>query len=143
MPFVFDTNIVVQAIRNRKDKDRFNSFLRGNRSQVWLHATVWLELQVGARRPDEREALDSFVEPFVETGRVLVPSADAWRHAGRVLARLADEHGLDVRRSSIHHDALIAASCRERAFTVVTNNIADFEVIAAYLSKLTFTRPYP
>ena len=143
MPFVFDTNVAIQAVRSRADRDRFNSFIRGRRGQVWLHATVWFELQIGARRQDEQRALDSFVEPFVETGRVLVPSEDAWRHAGRVLARLAEEHGVDVRRSSIHHDALIAASSRERSFTVITNNVADFELIAPYLSKLTFARPYP
>ena len=143
MPFVFDTNVAIQAVRDRDEKDRFNSFIRARRGRVWLHATVWLELQVGARRDDERDALDSFIEPFVETQRVLVPSQEAWRHAGRVLARLAEEHGVDVRRSSIHHDALIAASSRERAFSLVTNNLADFELIAAYLSKLTFTRPYP
>lgn len=143
MPFVFDTNVAIQAARNREEKDRFNSFIRSRRGQVWLHATVWLELQIGARRDEERDALDSFVEPFVEAQRVLVPSQEAWHHAGRVLARLAEEHGVDVRRSSIHHDSLIAASSRERDFTVVTNNVADFELIVPYLSKLTFSRPYP
>jgi predicted nucleic acid-binding protein len=143
MPFVFDTNVAIEAARNRDEQGRFTSFIRAKRSQVWLHATVWLELQVGARRDDERDALDSFVEPFVDTERVLVPSHDAWRQAGRVLARLAGEHGVDVRRSSIHHDAIIAASARERDFTIVTNNLSDFELIAPYLSKLTFAPPYP
>ncbi len=104
---------------------------------------MWLELQVGARRDDQREALDSFVEPFVHAQRVLVPSQEAWHQAGRVLARLADEQAVDVRRSSIHHDSLIAASSRERNFTIVTNNVADFELIAPYLSKLTFSRAFP
>ena len=143
MPFVFDTNVAIQAARSREDRDRFNSFIRAKRGHVWLHATVWLELQVGARREEEQDALDSFVEPFVDTARVLVPSQNAWRHAGRVLARLAEEHGVDVRRSSIHHDALIAASSRERSFTIITNNLADLELIAPYLSKLAFARPYP
>ena len=143
MPFVFDTNVAIQALRSRGEKDRFKSFIRSRRGQVWLHATVWLELQVGTRRDDEQEALDSFVEPFVDAHRVLVPSQDAWRQAGRVLARLADQHGMDVRGSSIHYDCVIAASSRERDFTVVTNNMADFESIAQYLSKLAFARPYP
>lgn len=143
MPFVFDTNVAIQAARNRDERDRFKSFIRSRRRQVWLHATVWLELQVGARLDGEREALESFVEPFVEARRVLVPSQEAWHRAGRILARLADEHGVDVRRSSIHHDALIAASSRERDFTIVTNNVADFASMAPYLSKLTFSRPYP
>lgn len=142
MPFVFDTNVIIDAIRSRGARDRFSAFLRGNRGQVWLHAAVWFELQIGARRRDEQQALDSFVEPFVETGRVLVPSADAWRQAGRILAHLAGDHGVDVRRSSIQHDALIAASCRERAFTIVTNNQTDFALIARYLSKLSFVLPY-
>jgi predicted nucleic acid-binding protein len=143
MPFVFDTNVAIQAARNRDERERFNSFLRARRGQVWLHATVWLELQVGARHDNERAALDSFVEAFLDTERVLVPSHDAWRNAGRVLARLAEDHGVDVRRSSIHHDAIIAASARERSFTIVTNNLADFQLIAPYLSKLAFVGPYP
>jgi len=143
MPFVFDTNVAITAARNRDERGRFTSFLRARRGQVWLHATVWLELQVGARQEDEQAALDSFVEPFVVTNRVLVPSQESWRQAGRVLARLAEEHGVDVRRSSIHHDAIIAASTRERGFTIVTNNLADFQLIAPYLSRLTFGAPYP
>jgi hypothetical protein len=74
----------------------------------------------------------------VETQRVLTPSSDAWRHAGRVLARLAEEHGVDVRRSSIHHDVIIAASTRENDFTIVTNNRADFELMSPYLRRLSF-----
>lgn len=143
MPFVFDTNVAISAIRNRHERSSFNSFIRARRGQVWLHAAVWLELQAGARRDEERDALDSFVEPFVDTRRVLVPSQDAWRQAGRVLARLAEGRGVDVRRSSIHHDALIAASAREREFTIVTNNLADFELIARYVSRLAFSPPYP
>lgn len=143
MPFVFDTNVAIHAARDRDEQARFNSFVRARRGQVWLHATVWLELQVGARRQEERDALARFVEPFVDTRRVLVPSQDAWHHAGRVLAQLADEHGVDVRRSSIHHDAIIAASSREHEFTVVTNNLADFRLIAPYLRKLTVVAPYP
>jgi len=143
MPFVFDTNVAIQAARNRDERERFNSFLRARRGQVWLHATVWLELQVGGRHDDERAALDSFVAPFLDTERVLVPSHDAWRHASRVLARLADDHGVDVRRSSTHHDALIAASARERGFTIVTSNLVDFQLMARYLSRLAFVGPYP
>ncbi len=143
MPFVFDTNVAIGAARDRVERARFNSFIRAKGGQVWLHATVWLELQVGARQEEERAALESFVEPFVDTNRVLVPSQDAWRQAGRVLARLADEHGVDVRRSSIHHDAIIAASTRERGFTVVTDNLVDFQLISPYLSKLMFAAPFP
>lgn len=143
MPFVFDTNVAVAAARDPGARARFVSFIRARRGRVWLHAAVWLELQVGARREEERAALDGFVEPFVDTGRVLVPSQEAWRRAGRALARLADEHGVDVRRSSIHHDAIIAASTRERDFTLVTSNLADFERLARYLGKLAFVAPYP
>jgi predicted nucleic acid-binding protein len=50
---------------------------------------------------------------------------------------------VDVRRSSIHQDVIIAASTRERGFTIVTNNLADFQLIAPYLSHLTFGAPYP
>jgi predicted nucleic acid-binding protein len=143
MPFVFDTNVAIPAIRSRRERASFNSFIHARRGQVWLHAAVWLELQAGARRDEERRALDSFVEPFIDTQRVLAPSHEAWRQAGRVLARLADERGVDIGRSSIHHDAMIAASASERDFTVVTNNLADFELIAPYVSKLTFSPPYP
>jgi predicted nucleic acid-binding protein len=143
MPFVFDTNVAVDAARDREERARFKAFIRERRGQVWLHAAVWLELQVGARTEEERAALQSFVEPFVDTGRVLVPSQDAWHQAGRVLARLAGERGVDVRRSSVDHDAIIAASSRESGFTLVTRNLADFQSIAPYLSKLTFVAPYP
>lgn len=143
MPFVFDTNVAIAAMRGRAEQDLFNSFLRRRRGQVWLHASVWLELQAGARQVEEREALGSFIEPFLEADRVLVPSQSSWQQAGRVLSRLGDEHGVDVRRSSIHHDAIIAASARDTGFTLVTKNLSDFQLMSPYLSQLVFAPPYP
>jgi predicted nucleic acid-binding protein len=143
MPFVFDTNVAVGAARDRRERAQFDAFIRARRGQVWLHATVWLELEVGARTAEERVALEAFTEPFVDAGRVLVPTQAAWQQAGRVLAGLAVERGINVRRSSVHHDAVIAASTRESGFTLVTRNLADFRAIARYLSKLSFQAPYP
>lgn len=143
MPFVFDTNVALDAMRGRAGQDSFNAFVRRRRGQVWLHAGVWLELQAGARQSEEQVALWSFVEPFLEVKRVMVPSQSSWQHAGRVLGHLAGEQGVDVRRSSIHHDALIAASARESGFTVVTRNLSEFELMSPYLSQLKFVAPYP
>jgi hypothetical protein len=50
---------------------------------------------------------------------------------------------VDVRRSSIHHNAIIAASTREHDFTIVTNNGADFELISPYLSSFASLRMTP
>jgi predicted nucleic acid-binding protein len=140
--YTFDTNVAIAAIRTRAERDRFNGFIRARRGQVLLHAVVWLELQLGARRREEQEALDDFVAPFVEAGRTQVPSLDAWRHAGRVLARLA-ARGEDVSRSSIHHDAILAASVREARMTLVTRNTADLARIGRHLTSLQYVAPYP
>ncbi|MDQ3427560.1 MAG: type II toxin-antitoxin system VapC family toxin [Gemmatimonadota bacterium] len=142
MPYTFDTNVAIHALRDLSERDRFQGFLRGRRGQVVLHATVWLELQVGARSAREQTALDDFVRPFVERHRLLLPSGVARQQAGRVLARLARE-GSDTRRSSIHYDAIIAASAREARVTLVTWNIADFDRIVPHLGKFAYASPYP
>jgi hypothetical protein len=73
-----------------------------------------------------------------------VPSSSAWADSGAVLANMAQRDGLDLARLPKHfgNDVLLALSCREAGYVLITENWADFERIAAHVA-FDFVRPWP
>ena len=59
--------------------------------------------------------------------RVVVPTAEQFDEAGRVLQRLRQE-GLETRRASLVHDVLIALTARGIGATVFTAD-RDYEAV--------------
>ena len=103
------------------------------------------ELAAGTRtREQVRELKSSIVRPFERRGRVFAPSTLALRESGRLLAELAAREGWAVihSNSSLAHDALLAASCRERGFTLVTSD-RDFDRFLPSLGRWRHVKPWP
>lgn len=143
--FVLDTNLYVRAFRDRAANDALAHFHAANAPFEYMSAVVAQELRAGARSAKARRDLDRHViGPFRRRGRLLVPSAGAWETSGDVLAKLAQHDGLDLVRlpKSFGNDVLLALSCRESGFVLVTDNAADFERIAAH-APFEFARPWP
>jgi predicted nucleic acid-binding protein len=110
---------------------------------VRLASVVALELHAGAVTERRVSAVDELAAPYAARGRVIVPSFDAFVHAGRVCAALA-RHERDVQAdapASFRNDALLAASCREEHAVLVTENARDFQAIQRHLRGFRFTSP--
>ncbi|WP_437547508.1 PIN domain-containing protein [Sorangium sp. So ce367] len=97
----------------------------------YLSAVVQMELRAGATTLPARRAVDHLCRAYRSAGRIVVPDADVFDHAGRTLRRLR-EAGREVRRASLVNDVLIALSARSLGATVLTAD-EDYDAIRAVL----------
>jgi len=99
---------------------------------LWLSAVVLEELYAGATAR-AFNAVRELEREFKEGNRILVPSADDWAEAGRVLARLAGKYGYEeIGRGRLTNDALIAMSAGRMGLLVITTNAKDFQRLAEF-----------
>lgn len=145
MKFALDTNVFVDAFRDETFAEALAVFLERALPTTFLSAVVMQELGAGARtREQVRELEASIVRPFQRRGRVFAPSALAFRESGRLLAELATREGWAAIHSnpSLANDALLAASCREHGFTLITND-GDFDRFVPSLGRWRHVKPWP
>ena len=132
--FAIDTHLYIDALRTEKGRIALNAFHTGFTPFIHLCSVVAHELRAGVRG-DAAERVDAaLVAPFERRGRVFTPSHRAWKDAGAVLSELvAPSQWRSVSRSFVN-DVLLAMACREAGVSLITNNTADFERIAAVRS---------
>jgi len=143
--FALDTNVFVDAFRDETVAEALAAFLEPALPTTFLSAVVVQELAAGARtRKQVRELESSIVRPFERRGRVFAPSTRAFRESGRLLAELATREGWAAIHAnpSLANDALLAASCREHGFTLVTSD-KDFDRFLPSLGRWRHARPWP
>jgi predicted nucleic acid-binding protein len=143
--FALDTNVFVDAFRDETFAEALAAFLEQALPTTLLSAVVVQELAAGARtREQVREFESSILRPFERRGRVFAPSARAFRESGRLLAELASREGWATIHSnpSLANDALLAASCRERGVTLITND-GDFDRFLPSLGRWRHVKPWP
>lgn len=143
--YVLDTNVYIAADRDAtwaEDLDRFSS---AHLPSIHFHAVVAQELLAGTiDRRRERLVDDSLIRPFERRGRVVVPSFVAWKSAGRIATRLVQRKLMNPGgfKRSFFNDCVLAASCRERGLTLVTQNRNDFDLIRT-VHPFDYTEPWP
>ncbi len=81
---------------------------------------------------------------FERRKRVAGPSAAAFKECGRILATLFRQDGLPYkeRPRSLVNDILIAITCRENGFTLLTAD-GDFKIIRPHLRGFVYMPPWP
>ncbi|MDQ3674299.1 MAG: type II toxin-antitoxin system VapC family toxin [Gemmatimonadota bacterium] len=142
--YALDANLYIRAFRDPAANAALQLFHTAFAPFEYLNAVVVQELIAGARAADAPRLQRTIFEPFERLGRVVTPSYDTWKRAGEVLARLAAEEGLELRRitKSFANDVLLALSCREAGLTLVTENAADFARIRR-VTPFEFVPPWP
>lgn len=143
--YVLDTHLYIDATRSRERNRELVAFYTRHAPRAYLHSVVAAELLAGAVGPElERRTRASFLAPLEVVGRVLTPSHESWKRAGAILAALArDGHvAPGAFGRSFFNDCVIAASARERGFTLVTANLADFQRIAL-VEAVELVEPWP
>jgi predicted nucleic acid-binding protein len=143
--FALDTNVFVDAFRDETFGEALAAFLERALPTTFLSAVVVQELAAGARtREQVRELESSIFRPFERRRRVFAPSTLAFRESGRLLAELAAREGWAAIHSnpSLANDALLAASCREHGFTLVTSD-GDFDRFLPSLGRWRHVKPWP
>ena len=143
--YVLDTNVYIDAFRSAEKAEELKQFLTKCLPLTYLSAVVTMELRAGARTKPQAETLeDDVFGPFEKRRRVFAPSANAFKEAGRILAALANEHLFDLRtpNRSLIRDSLLAASCRDQGFVLITND-TDYRTIRRHLKAFRYIAPWP
>ena len=143
--YVLDSNLYIQADRDRNWAQELERFTSRLLPSIHLHAVVAQELLAGAidaRRV--RLVQDALIGPFERRGRVVTPGFGAWKRAGMVMARLVERKWMSpggFARSFVN-DCLLATSCRENGLVLVTNNAEDFALIRR-VESVEVLEPWP
>src|ERR1019366_3696004 len=139
MIYTLATNVLVDALRQSAELDRLKAFLTWALPSTVLSSVVAAGLTAGARTDKARRTLDELLlDAFDRRGRIIAPSASAWRRAGAVLGKIGPA-GLSASRQN---DALLAVQAREGGWTLVTRD-RDFEGLRPLVAGLKFPVPSP
>lgn len=145
MKYALDTNIFIDAFRDRTAEAALLAFLRRALPLTFMSAVVMQELAAGVRtREQAREMERSVFRPFERRGRVFAPAIAAFVNSGRLLAAVAEREGWEAiyENPSLLNDALLASSCRERGITLITND-GDFDRFLPFLRGWRHVKPWP
>lgn len=143
--YVLDSNLFIAAARDREEADDLRAFSSWRLPHLYLHAVVVQEILAGAITTEWRKEVErSILAPYEKRGRLVTPSYRAWKRSGEVLAELLRTKKLSRRGvdRSFLNDLLIATSCKEAGFTVITSNTKDFKLISE-VERVSFVEPWP
>lgn len=129
--YVIDTGLYIDASRTAEGQVALDAFRAGFAPIEYLSAVVVHELRAGVRGREAALLDRSFIDPLERRGRLVTPTFDAWKEAGRVLSELVAPGGWRQLPRSFVNDVILAMSCRESGLTLVTKNLRDFARIAA------------
>lgn len=136
--YALDSTVYIASLRNADRLQALKRFLLQVGTRIRLHAVVVMELRSGVRTEQQMRALDALFAPDQARGKTIVPTLDAYSHAGRVLSALALREGVNTTDSVLLADALIAASCREAGAVLVTDNVRHFAALQRHLRGFRF-----
>ncbi len=142
--FLLDSKLYIQAFTRDADPSAFRAFHRATLPQLVLSAVVIHELLAGAQSPGHHRQILGLVEPFRVRGRIHVPTLTTWQLAAQLDRDLRGLGGYagSLRLRSFANDLLLAATARELGATIVTNNLADFRLIAR-VAPIKVAAPWP
>jgi predicted nucleic acid-binding protein len=140
--YVVDTNLYVDALRTEAGRTALDAFHAAYVPFAYMSAVVAHELLAGVRGRASAKLDAAIIAPFQRRGRIITPSYEAWKEAGRLLGELVAASAWATVSRGFVNDVLLAMSCRESGAVLVTRNLRDFTRIATARS-FDFVAPWP
>ena len=137
MIHLIDSNVYIHAFRDSAFGEALRRFHQNRLPHLVLSVVVAHELLAGAANATrERSLRRGLVEPFRTRQRLHVPARQTWEMAATIDRRLRKRMNLEskLQTRSFANDILIAASARELGAVIITENSADFSIIASALN---------
>ncbi|WP_454845084.1 type II toxin-antitoxin system tRNA(fMet)-specific endonuclease VapC [Pseudomonas farris] len=121
--FMLDTNTCIFTIKNKPQvvREAFNR----HHGQLCISAVTLMELIYGAEKSAAPEKNLAVIEGFVARLEILPFDYEAAAHTGMIRSELA-KAGTPIGP----YDHMIAGHARSRGFTIVTNNLREFERVS-------------
>lgn len=134
MPVLLDTNVYLFALKSREGAAFFERRFQPLVFRTYLSSVVVEELYAGALSPGAVRLVDRHVGALERVGRVVTPSFQDWKDAGRLVARVTHtEPGRKSKVQQMVNDILLALSARRIGADLFTFNRDDFDLIRRYL----------
>ena len=127
MMYMLDTNAVIMGIRH-PDWPIFRKLEEHTGKDLCISVITLGELEYGIRKSAKPERTRLAVYTFLAGISVIDFDAEAAKHFGDIFEDLEKRH---MRISD--RDTLIAAHARSLGYTLVTNNIREFSIVAGLL----------
>jgi tRNA(fMet)-specific endonuclease VapC len=129
LKYLLDTNIIIYAIKRRRVE--MMTVFNENAGRMAISATITLSaLLYGAEKSAKVAQNLAVVEEFASLLDVLPYSAKASQHYGAIRAAL-DKTGRPIGVNDLH----VAAHARSEGFTLVSNNLGEFERVPGLLTE--------
>jgi predicted nucleic acid-binding protein len=133
LPILLDTNVYLFAMRSDKGAAFFEHRFLPLVFQTHLSSVVVEELYTGALDAQAVRLVESYVGALERAGRVIAPTFQDWKEAGRLIARaISKETGRKSKIQQILNDVLLALCARRIGADLFTFNREDFQLIQRY-----------
>jgi predicted nucleic acid-binding protein len=132
---LIDTDLYIDLIQSGKTLPLIREIYDKDAPGIYFSSVVAQELLAGARSPAGRKRVEILFRPFEKVGRVVTPSHDQWKAAGRILAKvLEDRPNLKSKLPALVNDCLLALSARSIGATLYSRNRDDFVLLQSIRS---------
>ena len=121
MNFMLDTNICIYAMKNKPEKVSMR-MKEHNPDELFISTITLAELEQGVQKSIQKEKNAENLKNFLRTVRILSFDMSAAIEYGKICAYL-QKNGTPIGPL----DTLIAAHALSKNFTIVTNNVREFE----------------
>ena len=133
MKYILDTNVYLFAINSEAGEEFFTHRFFPLIFCTYIASVVIEELYAGALGVQAVQLVEHYVRALERTKRIVVPTFQDWKDAGKLVARLTTkEPGRKSKVQQMLNDILIVFCARQIGATVCTFNREDFALIRRY-----------
>jgi predicted nucleic acid-binding protein len=127
---LLDTNVYLFALKSDTGANFFERHFLPRVFQTHLSSVVVEELYAGALDGGAMRLVERQVGALERAGRVVTPTFDDWKEAGKVVAAITrKEAGRRSKTQRMLNDILLALSARRIGAELFTFNREDFQLI--------------
>jgi predicted nucleic acid-binding protein len=135
VPILLDTDVYLFAIRSEAGAAFFENRFIPLVFQTYVSGVVVEELYAGALDIQAVRLVERYVGALERAGRVIAPSFQDWKEAGKLIARITrKEPALKSKTQQILNDILVSLCARRIGTDLYTFNRNDFELIRRHKS---------
>jgi len=119
--YMLDTNICSYIIKQRPS-EVLKKFEKVQKDQICISILTYAELQYGVERASSKRINQEIIEAFVDRLKILPWDMEAAQHYAKIRNYL-EKQGTPIGSM----DMMIASHARSQDYTIVTNNLREFE----------------
>ena len=132
---LIDTDLYIDLIQSGITLPLIRQLYEKDAPGIYFSSIVAQELLAGARSPAARKRVEILFRPFERVGRLVTPSHNQFKDAGKILAKVLQVRpDLKSKLPSLVNDCLLALSARSLGATLYTRNRDDFTLLQSVRS---------